>query len=1069
MKRSYRHPIGITLCCLALNSAALIAQSSGVITGSIQDKSGAVIPEAAVRALNELTGFTVAVQSDNQGRFLFPQLPVGNYRIEVTRDGFRPFRSESFRLDADASRQVMAQLELGQVTEAITVGGSVSQVETVGSTIKEIVDERRITELPLNGRNALQLVRLVPGVVSSAGNNGLGQNEGISVNGARGTANNYLLDGGDNNDPQLNTAALIPNPDALEEFSVQTNNFNAEYGRNSGAIINAVTKSGTNQLHGSLYEFVRNDRMDARSALALEKGKLRRNQFGGSVGGPIIRNRSFFFGSYEGLRERLGATFSGLTVPTAAERSGDFSNSARVPNDPQNGNRPFPDGRIPASRFDTASIGFLDKLQVPLPNSPGNRFIFNSPAETDSNQIITRVDHLLTQQQRLSGRVFQSSSSAFNTAGLPVLRAENSFNNWNVQGQHTWTISPALLGVGQFTANQTKIDRGPLPIGGGDGVSWQDLGVNAPRGAPDSAGTKLIPHYRGQVTGYWNLNQDNLVTIDRRTYQATYSLSWIHGAHSLKFGGEYRYSFSDRITGNGIDPQFNFDGRYTGHSFADFLIGAPFNMTQGSLRLNKNANHAPSLFVQDDVRLGRNLTMSLGVRWEPYLPFYATNDELTAFRPGQQSQIFPSAPAGLLYVNDPGLQRGGTRTDWNNIAPRASLAWRPGGSTRTSVRLGYGIFYDTPRFHMLSHFVNSPPFSYQLTINQPGSFRDPYAGRVNPFPYAAPSTPEERAQYRFPSPVTVGLSVDPDLATAYLQQWNVNVQHELVKDFTLTAAYIGSKGTKLPMRVELNPALYAPGATTANIDARRLYQGYASIVNYTSMVNSSYNALQLTINKRFSRGYTVLASYTYGRSLDMSSLEVDGFNGQDPRNIAADKGLSDFDVRQRFVSSFLWDIPGPVAGVAKWILGGWQANGIFSAQSGTPFNVISGSDRALSGTGTQRANLVGNPYLDTGRSRSELMTQYFDPAAFAIPAVGTYGNFGRNVLIGPGAYNLDFALFKGFQFAERKELQFRWEMFNALNHANLGNPRSNLSAVRPGSIDSTSAPRIMQLGLRLVF
>ena len=293
---------------------------------------------------------------------------------------------------------------------------------------------------------------------------------------------------------------------------------------------------------------------------------------------------------------------------------------------------------------------------------------------------------------------------------------------------------------------------------------------------------------------------------------------------------------------------------------------------------------------------------------------------------------------------------------------------------------------------------------------------------------------------------------------------------EIAAGFTATLAYVASKGTKLAMRTEANPAVFAPGATTANINARRLYAPtFQSILNYQNNINSSYNAFQATVNKRFSKGYTVMASYTYGRSLDASSLEVDGFTGQNPFNVAADKGLSDFDVRQRLIASFLWDIPGPKAGWAKWLLGGWQSNGILNAQTGTPVNIVSGSDRALSGTGTQRANLVGNPYLASGRSRDDQMAAYFNPAAFAIPALGTYGNFGRNVIVGPGSYNLDFALFKGFRFRERRELQYRWEMFNALNHANLGDPRANIGTVRPGQIDTTSAPRIMQMGLRFVF
>jgi len=447
------------LLLLALAAASLLAQSTGQINGAVYDSSGAAVAGASVRGVNHLTGLVFTATSDDNGRFILPRLPIGDYQVEVTRDGFRPFKSPSFRLDAEATRQVEAKLELGQLSEAITVGGSVSVVETVGATIKETVDERRITELPLNGRNALQLVRLVPGAVSSGGNNGLGQNEGISVNGARGTANNYLLDGGDNNDPQLNTASLIPNPDALEEFSIQTNNFSAEFGRNSGAIINATTKSRTNEFHGSAYEFLRNDALDSRAFFGLQKGKLRRNQFGGSIGGPIVKNRTFFFASYEGLRERQAATFSGLVTATPAQRAGDFSALARRPTDPNANNAPFPNATIPASRIDPAALAFLDKLQVPLPNSSGNRYVWNRPANENADQIIARVDHVLKPSQRISGRVFQSASAANNTAGLPVLRAQNAFDNWNIQGQHTWTLSPSLLAVGQFTGNQTKIAR----------------------------------------------------------------------------------------------------------------------------------------------------------------------------------------------------------------------------------------------------------------------------------------------------------------------------------------------------------------------------------------------------------------------------------------------------------------------------------------------------------------------------------------------------------------------------------------------------------------------------------
>jgi outer membrane receptor protein involved in Fe transport len=417
------------IVCTALLPVTLTGQATGLVVGVVQDTTGGAMPGAAVRATNELTGLEWNTNSGQTGRFLFPRLPVGRYRVEVTRAGFRKFVSEPFRLEADQNRELTVQLEVGATTETVTVTGAVSQVDTVSATIREVVDEKRIAELPLNGRNPLQLVLLVPGAVTAPGDSSLNRNDAIAVNGGRGTATNYMLDGGDNNDPQQNVGAIVPNPDALEEFSVLTNNFSAEYGRNSGAVVNAVTKSGTNEFHGSLWEFLRNDALDARSFFGISKSKLRRNQFGGAVGGPILRNKAFFFGSYEGVRQRTGATRSNLVVPTADERAGNFAASAQKPRDPRT-NQPFPGAVIPASRFDAASINFMEMLEIPLPNSSGNRYIYNPPQSTDSNQYLGRVDYALTNNQRLSGRLFETSAADFNVAGLPTLTSEVAFDTW---------------------------------------------------------------------------------------------------------------------------------------------------------------------------------------------------------------------------------------------------------------------------------------------------------------------------------------------------------------------------------------------------------------------------------------------------------------------------------------------------------------------------------------------------------------------------------------------------------------------------------------------------------------
>jgi outer membrane receptor protein involved in Fe transport len=1045
----------------------LFAQSTGTILGTVADSSGALVPGAVVRVISQATGQQWEAASDTSGRFSFPRLPVGDYRLEATHTGFRQFVSEGVHLDSDQTRAANIVLELGQTTDSITVTGSVGLVETVGGALKHVVDAKRITELPLNGRNPLQLQLVLPGVVTSTGAVSLAQNTTISVNGARGNQNNYLLDGGDNNDPLTNSASVVPNPDALEEFSVLTNNYSAEYGRNTGAVVNAITKSGTNTFHGGLFEFVRNDAFDARNFFSLEQPKLRRNQFGGTLGGPVTlphlyqgRNRTFFFFSFEGTRERRANTFSSLTVPTPLERAGNFSQSARKPTDPQT-RAAFPNNIIPAPRFDSAAVNFIKAL-VPDANTASGQFIFNTPQNLDANQILARGDHQLSSRQRLTGRIFYEWESTYLTAGLPKLHSITYFHTYNVMLNHTWTITPNLLNTAQFTFGRILIERGPLPVEGD--ITYQSLGVKVHSDTPQFA-----QNWRGSVSGFWNLNQDNTVNIDRRTFQWTDQVSYTHGPHMIKFGGEIRLTQSDRVTANLTDPQFTFNGTFAVNPFADFLLGLPSAMSQGSLRQNEGRGRAFSLFLQDDWKIRSDFTLSLGLRYEPLFPLFDRGDQMSVFRPGQQSTLYPTAPRGLLYAGDPGVPRGGGPNDWNNLGPRIAFGWSPLGSNRTAVRGAYGIFYDTPDYYQLTAFANSQPYSLQLQINQPFSFSDPYRGRVDPFPYKPPQTPEERRNFKYTLPATIGESVDANLVNAYVQQWNFNIQQETVKQIVLTAGYVGSKGTRQPLQRELNPAIFNPTATLGNVDQRRIYApDFVSIASYESIGSSTYNALQLSLNKRFSGHYTVLANYTYAKSLDNGSLDTLG-GWQNPLDLRPEKGPSDYDVRKRFVASFLYQVHAPSGRAAKAILGGWQVNGFFSAQSGTPFTVVSGTDRALAGSGSQRPNLVGNPYLDTGRPRAQLLQQYFNPAAFALPPTGQYGNSGRNTIYGPGRYNLDSSIFRMFALRERLKLQFRFEVFNTLNHANLGGPVANIGAATVGRILSATEPRILQFGLKLVY
>lgn len=1050
----------------ALFCALAWAQSTAVISGVVEDSSGALVPGAAVAAVQQQTDQRFEATSDDQGRFSFPLLPVGNYKIEVTHPGFRRFESDVIRLDADQTRQANVVLQVGQASESVQVSGAIALVETIGGTLRETVDEKRISELPLNGRNALQLQLLVPGSVpSEAANPDLGENSATSINGARGISNNYLLDGGDNNDPQLNTPAIVPNPDALEEFSILTNNYSAEYGRGTGAVVNAITKSGTNQFHGSLYEFVRNYDFDARNFFSLIVPKLQRNQFGGSFGGPAViphiykgRDRTFFFISYEGLRQRQASTVSNLIVATPLERTGDFSQSKLKPTDPTT-KAPFPEAVIPASRFDPAGQKFLG-IFIPLPNASGGRYIYNSPDNLDHDQVILRGDHNIGSKHRLSGRYFHDWSSEFVTAGLPILHSDNNFNTSSAMGNYTWTISPSLLNTVQFSFSRIYLNRGPLPVG--NNITYESLGVNAPSDTP-----QYPTDYRGAVNGYWNLNQNNLVTINRKTYEALDNVSYMVHGHMLKFGGEFRRASSDRYTANLTDPQFTFNGQFSGNALADFELGLPSVMSQGSLRINAIRSPEMAYFFQDDWKVRSNLTLSIGVRWEPFFPDYDANDQLSVFRPGQQSTVYPTAPVGMLFVGDKGVPKGGVPNDWNNLAPRFGFAWNP--TAKTSVRGAYGVFYETPAIHQLSAFAQNQPFSAQIQINAPYSFSDPYRGQVDPFPYTRPTSAQARSQLVFLTPAVMGETLQAGLVDGYMQQWNFSIQRETVQGLVVTAAYVGSKGTKLPIQRELDPALYAPGATTANINQRRIYAPYFStIADYESNGFSTYHSMQLSLNKRFAHRYTVLANYTWAKSIDNDSLDTAGAV-QNSLDLRSEKALSDFDIRHRFVASFLYEIPSVNKGWPKWIIGGWQLNGILTLSKGEPFNVVSGQDRALSGLGSERPNLVGNPHLDTGRSTDQLLAEYFNPAAYVLPPLGSYGNSGRNTLTAPGLINLDSSLFKMFPIRESMKLQFRAEFFNALNNVNFAAPGANISTATAGNILSAGAPRILQFGLRLTF
>jgi hypothetical protein len=537
----------------------------------------------------------------------------------------------------------------------------------------------------------------------------------------------------------------------------------------------------------------------------------------------------------------------------------------------------------------------------------------------------------------------------------------------------------------------------------------------------------------------------------------------------LKFGGSYRRSILDLSEFFEGDPALVFNGQITGDSAADLVLGRVFNFRQGSLLVNEPRQNEYGFFFQDDWKASSRLTVNLGMRYDPFLPFTDAQDRFSFFRPGVQSTVFAAAPAGVLFPGDAGVPSAAMDSNFNRFAPRFGFALDPTGKGKLSIRGGYGVFFSQIRQQANNQPSNSQPFAAKFTFDAPPSVENPYANTGNPWPFTAPTTAEARRNYRFIRPLTMQ-PFDPDFTNAYMQQWNLNIQRELFGSWLATVAYVGSKGTHLFNQNEVNPAINRAGATTANTNSRRLFApDFGAIASQQSNGNSNYHSMQLTMNKRFTRGFSLLASYTWSKLIDDSS--GDGGVSANPFDFRNQRSVSNLDIPHRFVTSYIYELPrlSKQHMVLKYVLGGWDANGIVILQSGNPFTVVSGRDNSFSGVNQDRADLIGNPVLAADRPRGEVVDRYFNIDAFAFNAIGTFGTAGRNILRGPGNATADLGLFKNIPLMEKHRLQFRAETFNLFNRVNLGSPNGNRSAAAFGRITSADPPRVVQLALKYQF
>ena len=1063
----------VMLCSLLVTP--ILAQDTGTVWGIVKDSSGAVTPGAQVRITNLRTGQAQVATSRDDGTYYLTSLPVGLYKLEAERTGFKKYSRPELTVNVSENTRVDISLDTGDISDTVTVTGEAALVETSTATEGTLISSASIRQLPLNGRNALQLQLLAPGVTAHGAESG-GENRGVSINGSRGTMNNYTLDGANAVDGFTNTAQVVPSPDALQEFSVVQFALSAENGRTAGGTINVVTKSGTNNVHGSVFEFLRNDKLNARSFFAPSREVLRQNQFGGVVGGPITlpkkifgpagydgHDRTFFLFSYQGTIQRFAATTTIPSLPSDLERLGDFSQAAQKPINPLTGQR-FPNDIIPSSRIDPAARRFVDEMLPRSPTGLRGPLFFNFPSKTDFEQYLIRVDQKITRDNNLTVRAFWNNNESVslgsnNIPGFANRPADFITRNYVVSDTHNF--SPNLINDFYFSYSSVAEQGGPV-----SSTSFQNLGVKINPLVRDGQTWMVL------ITPDFRANGNRVANEARSLYQITDKITYVVGKHFLKFGVDIRHGRTDLANGSSGGGFFQFDAQFTRVAFADFLLGLPvvFLQDAGTRQIGRIKEY--DFFVQDDFKVSRRLTLNLGLRYEPRIPQYEENGNLSTIRPGQKSQRYLTAPTGLVFVGDQGVPRGTFDNDLNNFAPRVGFALDIFGDGRTSLRGGYGVFYDNIRWAKDERQATGEPFTRSITINAPGSFSDPYgaSGVVDPFPFDESDINNPNFPFRLPINQSF---YEPNFTIGYVQQWMINIERQLFSNAMIRIGYVGTKGTKLWLSREYNTPVFIPGlSTTGNINARRpLAPNFASLDISESRGTSNYNGLQVAFEKRYSRGLTFLTSYTFAKSLDLISRGRGNLGTPNPNNIELNRGRSDFDVTHVFTGSFVWDLPFLRAqtNTLSTLLGGWQLNGIINAHSGTPFSVVPGRATSLSGTGGERADLIGDPELSGDRSRADQLAKFFNTAAFAIPADGSWGNSARNILDGSNFMNVDLSLIKFFRFTESQNIEFRVEAFNAFNRPNFGNPNATVTSPNFGRILSAGPGRIVQLALKYSF
>ena len=1139
------------------------------IRGTVVDPTGAVVPDAKLTATNIATGLSYSTTSSPDGLFAFLQLPIGDYSVKVEKSGFKTFTEGHIHLDLDQIFDLKATMQVGTAGETITVEANAAQVETTSMQLGTTVTGNQIVELPLNGRNWTQLMQLQPGVQGGSDRFGTtGNGGGYSTNGAETQQNSFLINGSDTNDSAVNTPLVIPSPDAIGEFDLVSSTLNPEYGRNSGAIVNAVIKNGTNQFHGDVFEFYRDTFLDATPWFETAPALFHQNQYGGTVGGPIIKDRAFFFFSYQGRRsvtpqpsalaQSYNSFFLGQAQPsvfTPAERSGNLSASAPFynANNPEPATSPcganyagpfgpnplpfnvgtatagtpwcraFPTGVLPGTQLNPLSVKLMNQF-VPLPNGPNNEFLFNPLEVAKRDQYLGRLDEKLSSKDSiwfygLYDNHVTNDDLAFVGSNLPGFAAASPSTTYEYTTSWNHTFSPTMLNEARFAYLRFNFDD-VVPLTTQSPSAYGFSGITSSQ-APAFSQLPVMA-----VAGLFSLgfSADGPQPRVQDTYQVVDNLSKVWGHHAFKAGFNMDRLEINNPFYNNLNGTYQFFGAgsfSTGNPGADFLLGIPDTYAQGSGAIIRARGREYYSYGQDQWQVKPNLTLTIGLGWDVETPFknlYANGEILDAFHPGQQSTVFPTAPVGLVFPGDRGVGTyGGASVHYDDLAPRLGFAWSPGASQKWSVRGGIGLYFNRTDSEATLQTLTNVPFSTTTTgagtISSPG-FANPYntvnpapvgsfqTGTTNnPFPFTAPA-PGSSPNFAQFEPIGINdVFYDPHLTSPRSTNFNLNVQYQVSKSTVATIAYVGTIGRHLEGAYNMNPAGQASGNPVAVAEgatsdfnlpavAKNTYQFnpniYGGIGVYATGFNSNYNSLQAQINRHFNNGLQFQAAYTWSRYFDYtSSLENSAFNspGFNALDFGRNYGPSANDAPQRLVVNYVYTLPLYKYGHHwKRLTDDWNLSGIGTFQHGFPVGVFQTAFDDLQGSPNQQffsspdfVNATGAPLNINHNPRNSPTQQWVNPAAFAIPALGTEGTANRNPFYGPGLNYWDMALEKSIHFTESMYFQVRFETFNTFNHANFGAPVNNASSPAFGTINTVQpistngAGRVVQLGGKFYF